>query len=117
MADRALLDVSGIRIPDSHAAVEAEQRCREESSPVLYAHALCSYFSPASWSVRPAASPTARQRCSSGSGSGGASSKRTCRMTAETRSARRNILETKEARSVRPAEPGSCSSNEILAVA
>ena len=44
MADRASLDVSGIRIPDSHAAVEAEQLCREESSPVLYAHALRSYF-------------------------------------------------------------------------
>ena len=44
MADRTLPDVAGVRIPDSRAAKEAEQLCREESSPMLYAHALRSYF-------------------------------------------------------------------------
>jgi hypothetical protein len=44
MADRTLPDIAGVRIPDSRAAKEAEQLCREESSPMLYAHALRSYF-------------------------------------------------------------------------
>ncbi|MBA3305514.1 MAG: HD domain-containing protein [Thermoleophilaceae bacterium] len=44
MADPTLPDVAGVRIPDSRAAKEAEQLCREESSPMLYAHALRSYF-------------------------------------------------------------------------
>jgi len=44
MAYIPLPDVGGVRIPDSRAAVEAEQLCREESSPMLYAHALRSYF-------------------------------------------------------------------------
>jgi HD domain len=39
-----LPDVAGVRIPDSRAAIEAEQLCREESPPMLYAHALRSYF-------------------------------------------------------------------------
>ena len=37
-------DVADVRIPDSRAAIEAEQLCREESPAMLYAHALRSYF-------------------------------------------------------------------------
>jgi hypothetical protein len=42
--DLHLPDVAAIRVPDSRAAIEAEQLCREESPPMLYAHALRSYF-------------------------------------------------------------------------
>ncbi len=37
-------ELAGVRIPDSSAAIEAEAVCRDASSPVLYAHALRSYF-------------------------------------------------------------------------
>src|SRR5918994_1602494 len=36
--------LADIRIPDSAAAAEAERLARAESSPMLYAHALRSYF-------------------------------------------------------------------------
>jgi len=42
--DLRLSDIASVRIPDSRAAIEAERLCREESPPVLYAHALRSYF-------------------------------------------------------------------------
>lgn len=44
VADRPSPSIAGVRIPDSRTAIEAEQLCREESSPILYAHALRSYF-------------------------------------------------------------------------
>ena len=44
VVDRPSPDIAGVRIPDSGAAVEAEQLCRAESSPMLYAHSLRSYF-------------------------------------------------------------------------
>ena len=37
-------ELAGVRIPDSRAAIEAEAVCRDACSPVLYAHALRSYF-------------------------------------------------------------------------
>ncbi len=37
-------ELAGIRVPDSSAAIEAEAVCRDASSPMLYAHALRSYF-------------------------------------------------------------------------
>ena len=36
--------LAGVRIPDSRAAIDAEGLCRDVCSPVLYAHALRSYF-------------------------------------------------------------------------
>ena len=39
-----LPDIEGVRIPDSRAAKEAERLCHQESSPMLYAHALRSYY-------------------------------------------------------------------------
>jgi len=44
MGARRLPDIAGVRVPDSRAAVEAEQLCRQESSPMLYAHSLRSYY-------------------------------------------------------------------------
>ncbi len=44
MGAPGLPDIGGVRVPDSRAAVEAEQLCRQESSPMLYAHALRSYY-------------------------------------------------------------------------
>jgi hypothetical protein len=36
--------LAGVRVPDSAAATEAERLARVESSPMLYGHALRSYF-------------------------------------------------------------------------
>lgn len=36
--------LAGVRIPDSRAAIEAEELCHDVCSPVLYAHALRCYF-------------------------------------------------------------------------
>jgi hypothetical protein len=47
LAARARLDLgrlAEVRVPDSAAAAEAERLARAESSPVLYGHALRSYF-------------------------------------------------------------------------
>jgi hypothetical protein len=47
LAARARLDLgrlAEVRVPDTAAAAEAERRARAESSPVLYGHALRSYF-------------------------------------------------------------------------
>lgn len=44
MSARRLPDIGGVRAPESRAAVEAEELCRRESSPMLYAHALRSYY-------------------------------------------------------------------------
>jgi hypothetical protein len=43
-ATRGTMRLADVRVPDSAAAAEAERLARTESSPMLYRHALRSYF-------------------------------------------------------------------------